>query len=263
MIFTLMKQEAVKLFTKSFVPLLFGLVTVLEAGVMIFNASNVKVSTLEAVTAPQMLGEGLTIGIRFGAWVVLIIAAMAFSQESSDGTIKTMLVMPIERYQWLVAKIAFLSVLAMLLVFSLSLVGIVVVAFFQGWGPVVRDGIEIFDAGLVWSMVFKMIGLTALFMLPVAGLGLMIGSFFKSSGPAVGVTMVTWLMLTTVGEMLPAKFVFSVYLEKPADLLVKLGKGLPFVWQSLATWGLGVALVSFCAFVFLVGFRFHNMDITD
>ena len=58
------------------------------------------------------------------------------------------------------------------------------------------------------------------------------------------------------------KYAFLYHLYRPFQLLEKMGKGLPFQWDTLLTWGVGTALVSFVAFTAWLIVRLERMDIT-
>jgi len=265
MIIELCRQEGVKLFANRYPYLLLGIVLLGQAVYTALKALKEPATTLDVLTAPQLWGDGMGVALRLGLFVILVLGAMGFSQEFAQGTVKTMLVLPVRRGEWVAAKLLALVLLAWALLAACVLLGALVVAVALGWGDVSRGGVTLYQAGQVWAQVAAATGLTALLLLPLCAFALFVSAFFSSSGAAVGVALVLAIVLEFGLGLLDesARFVFLHHLSVPFGQIVKMGKGLPFEWDETLAWGLPVAAVTFCGFAGALVFRMERMDITD
>lgn len=265
MIAELCRQEAVKLFANRYPYLLLGIVLAGQAAYTALKGFAEPETTLDVLTAPQLWADGMGVAMRLGLFVILVLGAMGFSQEFAQGTVKTMLVLPVRRRDWVVAKLISLIVLAWALLAATALLGIALVAVTAGWGDVSRGGVTLYEAHLVWSQLAAAIGLTAVMLLPLCAFALLVSVFFSSSGAAVGVALVLAIVLEFGLGLLDesARFVFLHHLTVPFAQIVKMGKGLPFEWDETLRWGLPVAGATFVAFAAALRIRLERMDITD
>lgn len=264
MIVELCRQEGIKLLTQKYPYLLIGIVLAVEAAYMAATGFAPAETSLHVVTAPQLFAEGVGWGLRFGVYMLLVLGAMGFSQEFALGTVKTVLILPIRRHQWVAAKLVALIVLAWGMLLASVVLGIALAAVIVGWGDVVRSGVLLYSLGQVWSHLLTATGLTALFLLPVCAFALLASVYFNSSGAAVGVTLVLGIVVESAAEMLDqGRWVFFHHLHVPFGQIVKLGKGLPFRWEDSLTWGLAVGAVTFAVFAGWLTVRLQRMDITE
>ena len=264
MIWELCRQEARKLFSYRYPWILAGVVLLVEAAFMVSKALTPAETTLEIVTAPQLFAEGVGWGLRFGVYTVLVIGAMGFSQEFAQGTVKTVLMLPVRRYEWVLAKLIALAALSWGLLLACVGLGVAIAAVSPGWGPIVRSGVELYSASDVWVAVASATGLTGLFLLPLCTFALLASIHFGSSGAAVGVTLVLGILVETAAEMLDVgRWVFFHHLHVPLQIVAKMGKGLPFQWNEALTWGIGVSFVSFSVFAGWLVWRMERRDITE
>ena len=265
MIRELCRQEAIKLFSNRYPYLLLGIVLLVQAVYTIAKALKPPETTLDVVTAPQLWADGLGVAMRLGLFVILVLGAMGFSQEFAQGTVKTVLILPIRRYEWVAAKLLSLTALAWALLFTCALLGIAIVALALGWGDVQRSGVTLYTAGQVWGQVLAATGLTALLLLPVCAFALLVSVFFGSSGAAVGVALVLAIVLEFGVGLLEnsARLIFLHHLSVPIALIAKMGKGLPFEWEETLVWGLPVAAVTCALCAGTLVARLERMDITD
>ncbi|MDH4225903.1 MAG: ABC transporter permease [Deltaproteobacteria bacterium] len=261
----LFRQEALKLLTQRYPYVLLGLVLVLETTYILHTASTPPETTLDRVSPVQLWAQGVELGLRFGVYVLLVVGSMAISREFSLGTIKTFLVLPVSRRMWVGAKLAGIISLGLLITLIITGLGLALVAAFSGWGPVVLEGIIKYPQEEVWQAVALATGLTVVFLLPVCALALVVGSYFHSSGAAVGVTLLLWIVLETLSGMLGsgAKWLFPHYLYEPMNQISKMGKAMVFQWDDVAGPGLVVSGASFLVLAGILIARLDKMDITD
>ncbi len=263
MIGELTRQEGVKLFTQRFPYFLLALVLGLEAASMLVSALRAPESSLDVLTGPQLWADGAGLGLRLATYVVLILGAMSFSREFSLGTAKTVLVLPVTRRQWALGKLLAMLALAGGLVLILAGLAAGIVALTVGWGDVVREGVRVYLASQVLGQVLLAVGLTLALMAPLCAFSLLIGLYFSSSGAAVGVAVILGVILEAAVNLVDsaARYVFFYHLARPIGVVGRLGRGMPYQWEPVLTWGLGVAAVSFAVFVGWVVLRLERMDI--
>ena len=265
MIPELCRQEGIKLFSNRYPYLLLGIVLLGEGVYTAVKALKTPETTLDVLTAPQLWADGMGVAMRLGLFVILVLGAMGFSQEFAQGTVKTVLILPIRRWEWVTAKLVSLILLAWALLAACALLGVLIVALTLGWGDVTRSGVLLYTAGQVWGQLLAALGITALLLLPLCAFALLVSVFFSSSGAAVGVALVLAIVLEFGVGLLDqsARFVFLHHLAAPFALVAKMGKGLPFQWEEVLVWGLPVAGVTFALFAALLVARMERMDITE
>ncbi len=263
MIRELARQEFIKLASQRYPYLLLAIVIAVQVTRMLVTALTPPETTLDIVTGPQLWAQGVGIGLRFGVYVLLVIGAMGFSQEFAQGTVKTILVLPVRRWEWVTAKLIHLVGLALGFLAVIVVLGWVIVAATLGWGDVVREGVVLYREGEVWRQLLAAAGLTAVFLLPVCAFGQLIGTFFSSSGAAVGSALLLGIVVeAAVGLGSFGKYIFLYHLHRPIGLVEKLGKGIPFKWEQLLTWGLGTCLITFAVFAAWQVLRIERMDVS-
>lgn len=263
MIAKLVKHEAIKLFAQKYIYVLLALVVAVQVARTLATAFTPPETTLDIVTGPQLWAEGVGLGLRFGMYLLLVVGAMALSQEFSLGTVKTMLVLPIRRWQWVAAKLIFLALFSLSLLLTLAVVGFVLVALTLGWGDVMLGEVVRYAESAVWRQIGLATALTFFFLLPMCAFSLWIGSLFSSSGAAVGTGLLSLLVLEFAGGLAGYEnYLFINSLHRPLAIIVKMGKGLNFQWGPLLTWGVGSSAVTLVALVAWVIWRIERMDIT-
>ena len=263
MIRDLWRQEVIKLLSLRFPYLLFALVLALQLTRMLASAFTVPETALDVLSAPELWAQGAAWGLRFSVYTLLVLGAMGFSREFSLGTAKTVLVLPIARWHWVMAKLGLLVALALAMLMASVLLSALVVAFTLGWQPVVREGLVIVSLGTIWTQLSLAVGLTGVFLLPVCAFALLVGFSFHSSGAAVGTAILAGLVLETLSGLFDlGRVIFLFHLYRPFDAIRKMGKGLPYQWDSIIAWGLPVCTVSFLILLGLLVWWMDRKDIT-
>lgn len=263
MIGELWRQEAIKLLSQKYPYLLMAVTVLLPVVRMLVLALTPPRSSLDVVSGPQLWAEGMEWSLRVMVFVVLVIGAMAFSREFSLGTARTVLMLPVSRTAWLTAKLLWVAALTWSLLLACCALYAAIVAATVGWGDVAREGLVIYAAGTFWWHISLSIGLTAVFLLPVCAFALVLGLHFNSSGAAVGVAVLLGIVLESVSGLLDAgRYVFLFHLHRPVALVGKLGRGLPFTWETELTLGLATTLTWFALLMLWGWMRLVRMDIT-
>jgi ABC-type transport system involved in multi-copper enzyme maturation permease subunit len=264
MILVLMRQEALKLAAQRYPYLLLAALLALQALRMLTLGLTPPATALDVVSAPQLWADGMAWALRLLAFAVLVQGALAFSGEFALGTAKTVLLLPVRRRDWCLAKLATLVLLAWGLLAVLAVLGAALVAATLGWGDVVREGIVLRPLAQVWRQLLLGLGLTALQLLPLCAFALLVGLYFSNAGAAVGVAVLLGMVLEAAGGLLgPGRYVFLYQLHRPLALLERMGKGLPFSWDEALGTGLAVAAAWFVALSAAAWLRLERMDIVD
>lgn len=264
MIRELTRQEFIKFFSHRYPYALVLLVLAAQLARMLTSVLAAPETTLDIVTGPQLWAQGVGMGLRFGVYLLLVIGAMAFSQEFAQGTVKTVLVLPVQRWQWISAKLIFLVLTAMALLALIGGLAALVVAVTLGWGDVLREGVVLYSGSEVLRQVLAATALTAVFLLPVCAFGQLIGIYFSSSGAAVGTALLVGIVLEAAAGLGGfGKYVFLYHLHRPVAVIEKLGKGLPFKWDAVVTWGLGACLITFVLLCAWQVARLERIDVAN
>jgi ABC-type transport system involved in multi-copper enzyme maturation permease subunit len=264
MIAELMRQELLKLATQRYPYLLLAALVGLQVLRVLNLAWTPPATVLDVVSAPQLWAEGLAWSLRLLVFVLLVVGAMAFSGEFALGTARTVLVLPVRRRDWWLAKLATLVLLAWALLALLALLGAALVAATSGWTDVVREGLVLRPRAEYWRDLLLGLALTAVQLLPLCAFALLVGQFFTNSGAAVGVAVLLGMVLESAGGLLAAgRYLFLFHLHRPLALLEQLGKGLPFTWEEPLRLGLAVAVAWFVVLGALAWLRLERMDITS
>jgi ABC-type transport system involved in multi-copper enzyme maturation permease subunit len=262
MIRELLRQEALKLVTQRYPWLLLAALLAVQVARMLALALTPPQTSLDVVTAPQLWADGLGWALRLLVFIVLVQGAMAFAQEFALGTAKTVLVLPVRRRDWCLAKLAALVLLAWGLLALAALLGAGLVALSTGWGDVVREGLVLRSRAEYLPQLALGLALTALQLLPLCAFALLVGLFFSNAGAAVGVSVLLGVVLESAAGLFDAgRYVFLYHLHRPLELLVGLGKGQPFSWHVALSQGLPVALVWFVLLAGAAWVRLERMDI--
>ena len=264
MIRELMRQEALKLVAQRYPYLLLAALLALQVLRMLTLAFTPPETALDVVSAPQLWADGMAWSVRLLVFVVLVQGAMAFAQEFALGTAKTILVLPVRRRDWCLAKLAALVLLAWALLALLALLGAGLVAATLGWSDLVREGIVLRPLVEYWRDLLLGLALSAVQLLPLCAFALLVGLFFTNAGAAVGVAVLLGMALESAGGLLRAgHLVFLYHLHRPLELLDKLGKGVPFNWDEALHEGLAVALAWFVVLGAAAWLRLERMDISS
>lgn len=263
MIGELYRQELQRLLARRFAYVLVLLVVAAALARMVVLAQAEPASALEVPTAPQLWAEGMAWALRFSVFVLLVLGAMSFSQEFSLGTVKTVLVLPVRRGAWLAAKLGALVTVAWVLWLAVAGLGVLVAALTLGWGDVAREGFVMHEAAAVWRQVALAVALTAVLLVPLCVFALWLGLWFSSSGAAVGVAVLAGMVLEAVAGLFEAgRLVFLQHLHAPAAVVGRLGRGLPYQWEPVLTWGLGTAAGTCLLFGLWAWWYLERRDIT-
>jgi ABC-type transport system involved in multi-copper enzyme maturation permease subunit len=228
----LMAAEGIKLMAHRFlfIALPILVVGILAAGVFQPLLTGQKETDWSRYNSYQLFTYGAKFGVTIASYVLIIFSSMLFAGEFDRGTIKILLTRPVTRTD------VFLSKALTCLALCVALYAIVLyVSFLYG---VLRG-----DLGPVWSsdqyeikrtaaqMRTYLLNTIAAGFLPLVGacfLGILVSNLTESSGYAVAVALILYIVLNVVTGFLPEKLqvqVFNYYLSDPFELLRRYAEG--------------------------------------
>jgi len=186
---------------------------------------------------------------------VLAQSSSAIASETQSGTIRTVLVRPIGRVEWLFGKWIFAVMYGLLLLILTAAVAWNIAWLSGGLGGVVFGG-EVVYTGREMTRAYLLSALLTL--APISGvtaLGIAISTLMRTSGAAVGAAVGAWLVLDAVKYPLhiaPA-IVWTYWdvpwqafqdrcdaLPPPESTAMAATAGVPFLWAVVA---LGAAVI--------------------
>ena len=262
MIRALLRLEAAGLFTQRFAWVLLASLVGLQVARMLLGGMATPETSMDVVAAPGLWATGVGWSLRLLYFVLLILGAMGFSREFSLGTAKTILVMPLHRWQWYFAKLLFQALLAWGWLMLSALIGWLVAWLIAGEFSVVREGLTLATTMQVLAAQAAALALTGLMLLPLCALALLIGLFFHNSGAAVGAAVLCGLGLEAFTALWSGgKWLMVQYIFEPVRLVERMGRGIPYQWDNLLLWGLPLALGWLLLLGALGVARLERMDI--
>ena len=199
-----------------------------------------------------------------GLLLLLMYCATLVSAELGSGVLRTVLVRPLTRTEFLLAKL--------LLGTSYGLV-LLAVAGLSSWGLVLLRGdlcgVSIGEE-LIYTnqeMVMAYLEGAALSLLPqlaTVAYAIMISSLTRSTGAAVGSAVGIWLLVDLVKRPLGlAPMLFSTYIEMPWQVFVNHADGIDAAWWPGGLHCIVTSVVSLAVFVFaaICHFRRRNLNL--
>jgi ABC-2 type transport system permease protein len=181
-----------------------------------------------------------------GLFLLLVFCAPQIAGEIQTGAIRTVLVRPILRRDFYLAKLAAGLTYAVALMLAVAACA---------WGVAWRAGdlTGVTAGGQLLYSNAEMAGMYAAGMLgAVVPLGaavafaLLISAMARGAGTAVGAAIAIWLAVDLVKYPLGVSpWVFSTYVETPWRVFMDRAEGVPAAWWPTAGAGLAVCAVSF------------------
>jgi len=166
-----------------------------------------------------------------GLIVLLAFSASTISSELASGTIRTTLLRPVQRHEFVAAKLMLVFTCAAIIA-GVAALAVWILAASLGDLTGVSYGGEALYSNLAMLRAYLLGMVLAVFPLSAAGAyGVMISSLTRSPGAAVGVTVGLWLALDIAKYPLRiAPFLFSSWVETPWTVFVRRADGLDPAW---------------------------------
>ncbi|MCM3710582.1 ABC transporter permease [Sporosarcina luteola] len=246
----LMQNEWMKLWHKKGTWIMVGILVILTAGMM---------GLMKWISLQNMGGEMTREGMiqdpsSLGGTVLLltvIVAAGIVASEFSQGTIKMLLTRPVKRWKILVSKFLTVNLFGMFLM----LIGYVVylllaMLLFKS------DAGESLSSWSVWSKSLYMLLLSFGNVFITSTFAFAIGSVFRSSSLAIGLSLFIYFTGSTISALLSqyeiAKYLFFTHMDLTqfeTGMMLVPDLTMPFSLAVLAVYIVVFLLISFSTFI--------------
>ncbi|WP_019242570.1 MULTISPECIES: ABC transporter permease [Bacillus] len=203
--------------------------------------------------------------INFIAIITIVVAAGIVANEFSTGTIKLLLIRPVNRVKILISKYATVllySAAMILFAFLLSfLVGAVLFGFGDA-GPYLSysDG-EVIERTQLGAAFFTF-GLSSVGLLMLTTMAFMISAAFRNSSLAIGISLFLLLMGPSLTGLLAIKFDWAKYILFANTDLMGYFEGRVLIEGMTLPFSLVVLLVYFIIFHLVSFLFFTKRDVT-
>lgn len=194
----------------------------------------------------------------------VVVAAGIVATEFSQGTIKMLLTRPVKRWKILTSKLITVGIFAIALTVVLLVVGVISGYIFfdsiPGLDLEVVNG-QIVDVSF-WGRILLLTGLSLINVFVIATLAFMIGSVFRSSSLAIGISIFLMFMGVQITYML-ARFEFVKYiLFANTNLSQYIGNNQPMIEGLTMPFSIVVILVYVMVFLVISYWSFMKRDVT-
>ncbi len=196
-----------------------------------------------------------------------IFAAISVAAETSRGTLRTVLVRPVTRTQFLIAKFLSAVLYLVLLVATNALVAIIVAQKY----PLNESLDASLEVPPLWSQLLICGSGLALSLIPqlaTVAFGFMISIIVASGGTAVGMALGLYLTVTAAKQFISiggyelSQFVFSTYFDLPLKIADAKISGMYETWlQERMLYMLSTSLVALAVFLAVSFWLFLRRDL--
>jgi ABC-2 type transport system permease protein len=203
--------------------------------------------------------------IQFAGLFTIIIAAGIVASEFNWGTIKLLLIRPINRSKILISKYIAVLLFALMMLVLLFVYSSILGAILFGTPNVALPYLNYYNGGVTeQSMVVHLInfyGLTSISMLMLATMAFMISAVFRNSSLAIGLSI--FLMFTggQITAMLATKFDWAKYILFANTNLLQYFEGTPMLEGMTLTFSIVMLVVYFILFQILAHLVFKKRDV--
>lgn len=185
----------------------------------------------------QLFAYGSHYGLLVATYVLLIFGTMMFAGEFDRGTIKNLLTRPITRLEFFIAKCLTVTGLAVLL-FGFVLYASAFYALLRGdLGPVWDDGQYLMQRNAAEMMAHarKAVFMSFAAFMAAGFLGILVSNLTESSGYAVAIGLVLFLVANLGTGMLVDRAKQKMFMYYPSyafEKLAQFGEGTTTRWNA-------------------------------
>jgi ABC-2 type transport system permease protein len=203
--------------------------------------------------------------ITLAGLFTIIISAGIVASEFNWGTIKLLLIRPINRSKILISKyltvlLFALTMLAILFVFSAAL-GALLFGMPEHAAPYLnyQNGIVTEQNIVVHLLIYY--GLSSIDMIMLATMAFMISSVFRNSSLAIGLSIFLLFTGAQFTALLSLKFSWAKYILFANTNLMQYFEGTPMVEGMTMNFSIFILVIYFVIFQFLAFFVFKKRDV--
>ncbi|QFG00898.1 ABC transporter permease [Psychrobacillus glaciei] len=194
----------------------------------------------------------------------VVVAAGIVASEFSQGTIKMLLTRPVKRWKILTSKLITVGIFAIVMTMVLFIVGVISgYIFFDSIGG---KELELVNGQIVvvsfWGRLLLLTGLSLINVFVIGTLAFMIGSVFRSSSLAIGISIFLMFMGVNI-VMILSRFEFVKYvLFANTNLSQYIGNNHPMIEGQTMLFSIAVILVYVIVFLVISYWSFTKRDVT-
>ncbi|KGR82891.1 ABC transporter permease [Lysinibacillus odysseyi] len=194
----------------------------------------------------------------------VVVAAGIVSSEFSTGTIKMLLTRPVSRTKILLSKLLTVILFGLLL-YAVCLAGSSIIALIL-WGTDISHDLQMVDGVIkevdTWGVIFEKFILSFGDFFMSIFFAFMLGSIFRSSSLAIGLTLVISMMGALIITLM-SKYSFAKYVWiSHSDLTQHASGGTPYLEGVTLPFSLTVLAVYAILFVLSSFIIFNKRDVT-
>jgi ABC-2 type transport system permease protein len=194
----------------------------------------------------------------------VIVAAGIVASEFSQGTIKMLLTRSVKRWKILTSKLLTVGIFAIVMSIILFVFGVIgAYIFFDSVPGMYLDVVngQVIEVSF-WGRVLLLTGLSLVNVFVIGTLAFMIGSVFRSSSLAIGISIFLMFMGVTITSML-ARFDFAKYiLFANTNLTQYIGENHPIIDGLTMPFSIAVVLIYVIVFLVISYLSFIKRDVT-
>lgn len=267
----LTSAEFIKLFAQPFfyIAIVILAFVTISFGVGLPIVGGQKETVWRNYHAVQLFVYGFKPGLTVATYVLLIFSSMSMASEFDRGTIKNLLTRPITRLEFFTAKCVTVTGLAVLLYGFVFVISALYALWRGDLGPVWYEADYIIqrDAGDILAYARKAVLMSFAAFLAAGFLGVLVSNLTESSGYAVAIALVVFLVSDLATGLLVDQGKQKLFMYYPAYALDKLklfSEGGTTRWQPdidarlLYLWVPAAYISSFIPLAFSI-FRSRNI----
>jgi len=196
-----------------------------------------------------------------GIILILIFSSMLISYETSSGTLQMMLINPVSRLEFFLAKLITAMIFSILLLITIILTAFLVGKITLGYGDYTERGIVLFTQ---WQIVSNLLYCYLILLFPIFCLcsyGILISILISDVGFSIGLSVGSIIFLDIVKERLNlTPFLFQSYIETPFELAQDIVEGFGIDWTPKIFYCLGISGAWSVVFLFIAYLIFSKKD---
>lgn len=194
----------------------------------------------------------------------VVVAAGIVASEFSQGTIKMLLTRPVKRWKILTSKLITVGIFGVVMTVVLSI--FIIIGGYIFYDSIPGRALEVVNGNVVdvsfWGRLLLLTGLALVNVFVIGVLAFMIGSVFRSSSLAIGISIFLMFMGQNITFML-SRFEFAKYiLFANTDLTQYVGDRQPMIDGITMPFSVVVILVYVIIFLVISYWSFMRRDVT-
>jgi ABC-2 type transport system permease protein len=195
----------------------------------------------------------------------IIVAGGSVASEFSWGTIKLLLIRPVNRSKILLAKYISTFIFALLTLVLLFGLSFLVGALFFGTDTIGMPHLAYQDGKVVEMSMFihaiQVYGLACVSLLMMVTFAFMVGTIFRNSSLSIGLAIFLMFMGAQVTQLIASKFEWAKYILFANMDLTRYIDGVPLVEGMTMTFSIVMLIVYFVVFNGLTWSIFNKRDV--